>query len=203
MIILHISDTHGKHHQLKDLPPADIIIHSGDGTEDGENEEMLEFLNWFFALDYKYKIFVAGNHDISLDGGKLENIPEHCYYLHHSGVEIEGVKFWGVPHFFFDELDGSTELVLNPIAVDTDILISHRPPLYILDFEDGNHFGCYTLYRSVMNICPRYHLFGHVHASYGIEKSRHTTFINASLFCNDVIKNKPVLIQFENAKIEK
>lgn len=93
MIILHISDTHGKHHQLKDLPPADIIIHSGDGTEDGENEEMLEFLNWFFALDYKYKIFVAGNHDISLDGGKLENIPEHCYYLHHSGVEIEGVKF--------------------------------------------------------------------------------------------------------------
>ena len=35
MKILHISDTHGKHRLLKNLPPADIIVHSGDMSEDG------------------------------------------------------------------------------------------------------------------------------------------------------------------------
>lgn len=32
MTILHISDTHGKHHQLRELPLADILVHSGDFT---------------------------------------------------------------------------------------------------------------------------------------------------------------------------
>lgn len=32
MKILHLSDTHGCHRQLKDLPLADIVVHSGDFT---------------------------------------------------------------------------------------------------------------------------------------------------------------------------
>ena len=40
MTILHISDTHSLHKQLLDLPPADIIIHSGDITENGTAEEV-------------------------------------------------------------------------------------------------------------------------------------------------------------------
>lgn len=196
MRILHLSDTHGMHHRLKDLPPADIIVHSGDGSEEGEMDEILDFLDWFFNLDYKHKIFVAGNQDLSLDGGNIENLPKDCHYLHHSGVEIEGIKFWGVPYFLSDELEGSFQLIMNPIPDETDILISHRPPLGILDFEDGNHVGCYTLYKSAMNVCPRYHLFGHVHAGYGIKSSKYTTFINASLLRDDEIKNKPILFEF-------
>ena len=30
MKVLHLSDTHGLHHQIKDLPAADVIIHSGN-----------------------------------------------------------------------------------------------------------------------------------------------------------------------------
>ncbi len=30
MRILHISDTHGQHQQLSDMPEADVIVHSGD-----------------------------------------------------------------------------------------------------------------------------------------------------------------------------
>lgn len=30
MKILHLSDTHGCHRQLQNLPEADLIIHSGD-----------------------------------------------------------------------------------------------------------------------------------------------------------------------------
>lgn len=30
MKILHLSDTHGCHHRLRDLPEADVMVHSGD-----------------------------------------------------------------------------------------------------------------------------------------------------------------------------
>lgn len=39
MTILHISDTHSLHHQLQHLPPADILVHSGDFTLRGSEDE--------------------------------------------------------------------------------------------------------------------------------------------------------------------
>ena len=59
MKILHLSDTHGKHHLLRELPKVDILVHSGDMSENGTDSEVLDFLEWFCDLDYKYKIFVA------------------------------------------------------------------------------------------------------------------------------------------------
>lgn len=32
MKILHLSDTHGLHKNLRSLPEADVIVHSGDFT---------------------------------------------------------------------------------------------------------------------------------------------------------------------------
>ena len=56
MRFLHLSDTHGFHRQLVDLPKADIIIHSGDMSMVGTGSEVLDFIEWFSELDYKYKI---------------------------------------------------------------------------------------------------------------------------------------------------
>ena len=50
MKILHISDTHGCHRQLHDLPQADIVVHSGDLTMNGSEQEALDFMNWFCDL---------------------------------------------------------------------------------------------------------------------------------------------------------
>ena len=47
MRILHISDTHSKHRELPPLPNADIIIHSGDFTFAGSEDEAYDFINWF------------------------------------------------------------------------------------------------------------------------------------------------------------
>ena len=63
MKLIHISDTHGKHQLLKDLPDADVIVHAGDITEDGTEEEVKDFIEWFSGLPYVHKIFIAGNHD--------------------------------------------------------------------------------------------------------------------------------------------
>ena len=38
MKILHISDTHGCHRRLHDLPQADIVVHSGDFTMNGSEQ---------------------------------------------------------------------------------------------------------------------------------------------------------------------
>lgn len=33
MTLLHISDTHGQHRTLGELPEADVLVHSGDFTQ--------------------------------------------------------------------------------------------------------------------------------------------------------------------------
>ena len=73
IIIVHISDTHGKEMKFlneKRIPDGDILIHSGDIMQkEGEtyHEGIVNGLNQFFGLlPHKYKIFVAGNNEFCL-----------------------------------------------------------------------------------------------------------------------------------------
>lgn len=197
MRILHLSDTHGKHHLLNNLPNADVIVHSGDVANTDTEEEVLGFLTWFFNLNYPHKIFVAGNHDDCLYGRKIENLPPNCYYLCHSGVHIEGINFWGVPHFIEDQKqEEQMEQLLAKIPIDTGILISHMPSYGILDLENGINHGSLDLLNVVLKIKPTYHLFGHIHSGYGIEYSSETVFSNASLLnVKDDLLNKSILLE--------
>lgn len=68
MTILHISDTHGQHGKLINVPKADVIVHSGDFTFGGSEKEAIDFMQWFCDLPYKHKVFVAGNHDMCMYG---------------------------------------------------------------------------------------------------------------------------------------
>ena len=63
MKILFLSDTHSQHRKLKNLPEADMVIHAGDVSKMGRDHEVEDFMRWFRALNYKYKVFIAGNHD--------------------------------------------------------------------------------------------------------------------------------------------
>ena len=197
MRLLHLSDTHGKHNLLKNMPKADVIVHSGDVSFAGSDSEVLDFLNWFCDLNYPHKIFVAGNHDDCLYGEQILGLPENCHYLCHSGVEIEGVKFWGVPLFMGDAVkEGRMEEVTAQIPDETQVLVSHSPPYEILDFDDNIHYGCPELLKAVERIAPRFHLFGHIHAAYGILKLQQTTFVNSSIV-NELyeLKNNPKLLE--------
>ncbi len=55
MRILHLSDTHGQHHQLGEMPRADVIAHSGDISFAGSEDEAFDFIQWFSSLHYTYK----------------------------------------------------------------------------------------------------------------------------------------------------
>ena len=172
MRILHLSDTHGLHHQIRDLPEADVIVHSGDISHSGTESEVLDFLNWFIGLSYSHKIFVTGNHDLCLwDAEAIEDLPANVYFLQDSGCEISGVKFFGLAYNHPEEL----------IPDDTDIVVTHEPPIMILDKSAGTHWGNAPLRNRVTEIKPRYHLFGHAHESFGTLKEDCTIFSNASL----------------------
>lgn len=96
MKLLHISDTHNLHHQLDQLPQADIIVHSGDFCENGTEDEVLNFINWFIELPYKHKIFVTGNHDLCLiDADNIEELPEMFISCKTVNVRLMVSSFWG------------------------------------------------------------------------------------------------------------
>ena len=50
MRIVLISDTHGLHHRMPHLPDGDLLIHAGDCTNRGADQEVAEFLEWFARL---------------------------------------------------------------------------------------------------------------------------------------------------------
>jgi Icc-related predicted phosphoesterase len=145
------------------LIKADILIHTGDITEDGTEEEVKDFIEWLCDLPYRHKIFIAGNHDLCLCDAKIEGLPADVHYLCNDGITIDGIKFYGVPMFVEDDLDGNFPELYSRIPDDTDVLLTHQAPLGILDEKEGINYGDYSLYKRVMDVNPRYHLFGHVH----------------------------------------
>ena len=89
MKIWHVSDTHTYHGLLNVPDDIDIVIHSGDCSNPSNpynNEpEVRDFIHWFKSLPIKHKIYVAGNHDTSIEKGlitkkdfKITNLPENC-----------------------------------------------------------------------------------------------------------------------------
>lgn len=191
MKIVFLSDTHGKHKEIE-LPIGDMIIHSGDISGKGRVSEVEEFLVWFASLDYKYKIFIAGNHDFYFENKSQSSIqefmPDGVYYLCDSGVEIEGIRIYGSPitPFFYnwafnrhrgDDIKRYWDIIPN----STDILITHGPAYGILDCtEGGDNAGCEELLLAIKRTKPKYHLFGHIHEGYGVFEADETIFINGS-----------------------
>ena len=211
MQITVISDTHGHHDRIKSLnKPAinsfdglgKMIIHAGDITEDGTEAEVRDFLRWFAKLPYQYKIFIGGNHDLFLAENSIVKIgpmiPQGVYYLNNSGLIVDGIRIWGspvTPYFMdmgFNKKRGKEiRKVWNGVPSQTDILITHGAPLGILD----GGIGCEDLLNRVVELKPKYHLFGHTHCHTGIKKVGETTFINAA------IVDSPDIMEIPNYQI--
>lgn len=196
MKIVAISDTHCRHRDIR-LPEADMIIHAGDICQNGTEGEVLSFLNWFTKLDFRYKIFIAGNHDFFFDG-ETDNylskiIPSNITYLNDSGIEIEGFTIWGSPvtPWLYDgafnrNRGRNISKHWKKIPENTDILITHGPPYGILDKNKvGFSTGCQSLKRAVKRIQPKLHVFGHIHEAGGIAEIQGTTFVNACVYADE------------------
>ena len=101
MKIWHISDTHTFHGLLQVPENVDMIIFSGDCSNPREpivnRNEVLDFIEWMKSLDIKHKIFVAGNHDTSIERNyvkKQDFVDAGITYLENDWIEIDENSGW-------------------------------------------------------------------------------------------------------------
>lgn len=196
MRIVAISDTHNQHEAIE-VGSGDILIHAGDATGMGYKYELKDFIEWFAKQDFKYKIYIPGNHDCGLEKEYRKRSQwfkdAGIIILNEESVSIDGVKIYGSPitpefgNWAFTRKRGSQiKENWDNIPMDTDILITHGPPQGILDeisnyFQHGGtHAGCEELLKRVKEVKPRYHVFGHIHEDHGEITIDLTTFVNAS-----------------------
>ncbi len=206
MKIVCISDTHGFHRQLV-IPPCDVLIHAGDISRGrGRLEELIDFGKWLQEVPAQYKIIVPGNHDFMFEK-KLAASRQllNAHVLIDQPLNLNGVLFYGSPYqpWFFDwafNLERGKALAAkwSLIPADTHVLITHSPPLYILDRTLSNDtVGCEDLAARVLQLpALKLHVFGHIHESYGSVVKGKTTFVNASV-CNRRYEpvNKPFIYE--------
>lgn len=207
MKFIAISDTHGKHAKIE-LPKGDVLLHAGDISSRGTENEVLDFLSWFSAQDHKYKLFIAGNHDFYFEKNASEFIskiiPENVIYLCDYGVQIEGINIWGSPvspwfyNWAFNRHRGDDiKKHWNKIPPQTDLLITHGPVFGKLDKTTrGEQVGCVDLLNTIEKIEPKIHVCGHIHEAYGEVSSSKTKFLNASVLDENYrLVNAPLMFE--------
>jgi Icc-related predicted phosphoesterase len=216
MKIWHISDTHTYHDLLKVPRAIDMVIHSGDCSNPRDpynNEpEVREFIDWYKELSPKYKIYVAGNHDSSIEKKlvtKKDFEDNGIIYLENDYVTIEGIKIFGSPYTpnfgnwsFMRDRNKLDRFWCSAIHDDTDIVVTHGPPKGILDKSENRDrqlecCGDKSLLNKLLQVQPAYHLFGHIHNAGDI--------INAGLqklsICNTVFSNGSVVTDRKFGKL--
>ena len=65
--VVLISDTHGHHRKLGELPPGDVLIHAGDFTHCGRESDARDFNAWLAEQPHAHRFVVVGNHEADAD----------------------------------------------------------------------------------------------------------------------------------------
>lgn len=198
MRIIAVSDTHNEHYKV-DIPPGDVFIHCGDFTADGTEKEVFSFCRWLGRLDFKHKIIIAGNHDMLFETKPQVArgyLPKGVIYLENDWEEVDGLVVSGSPmtpkhtSFAFTKQRGEQmRLHWRWIPKHTDVLVTHGPPIGILDTPmKGGNAGCEDLLHKVLEVKPALHLFGHIHEGCGFHQGDHTRFYNSAFLHKNSMK---------------
>lgn len=203
-----ISDTHQFHSRVT-VPDGDILVFAGDMCSTGSFIEAQSALNWLNKQPYQHVVAIAGNHDFAFERARTRTQLEfgRINYLENSGVEIEGLKFYGspvTPRFmdwaFNVDRGAAIRKYWDLIPEDTDVLVTHGPPAVFLDQSaphlNTEHFGCLDLRDAIARIQPQVHVFGHIHGGYGQDSYGKTRLFNASI-CDESYRpvNKPWVVE--------
>jgi Icc-related predicted phosphoesterase len=214
--IVCFSDTHNTHQHFV-LEPCDIACFTGDAcVRNGKESSILAFIEWFGQQKATHKVMIPGNHDGPLVDpserirAALKRYQVTC--LRDEECTIMGIKFYGSPwiphrprHRCSSFVVPRSQLIKkwNAIPSDTQILLTHYPPYRIGDLNSlyytsrENEGGCVALFNTITyRLNLRYHIFGHVHAGYGIY---HVQTNTKSFFCVNAAvydDKKPITIYY-------
>ena len=114
----------------------------------------------------------------------------------HNLITVENLKLYLIP---YSNNPGSQKKKAEndpiPKIKNLDLLITHAPPLGILDTaQTSKHTGDLSILSFVQQNQPKIHLFGHIHQSYGTFQQSGTLFINCSSFKSSSSLNPPIII---------
>lgn len=127
----------------------------------------------------------------------------NCIYLEDSEIVLYGIKIYGTPwqpefcKWAFNVPRGEPCLLKwEMIPSDTDILVTHTPPIGHGDLCcNGVRAGCVELLTTVQNrVKPKYHVFGHIHEGYGISSDGKIIYINASTCDLNYLPSNPPIV---------
>jgi Icc-related predicted phosphoesterase len=166
MRLIVVSDTHGRHGLITDIPEGDILVHAGDFMNSGlYSEEILSFNHWLAKQAIERRLVCGGNHDrlFQLAPEPARRLLTNATYLESAGVTIDGVSFWASPYtpefmnWAFMYPRGAGTRYWDQIPYDLDVLITHGPPFGILDQIEpgGAHLGCEQLLKAVEEKKPK------------------------------------------------
>lgn len=197
--IVAISDQHGF---LPPIPECDFLVISGDicpvrGSHHPDDQWKwldTKFRTWLEEIPAKHVIACAGNHDFVFEHYARDIHPRKLRwnYLQDSGIELDGVKFWGTPWqpwfyawaFNAPEKNGEDFLAekFAMVPEDTDVVICHGPPRGFGDKATRDErTGSTALLKRMREVNPRYLFCGHIHEDRGIYEPAGFTCVNASI----------------------
>lgn len=207
MRIVAMADTHGYHDQLV-VPDGDILIHAGDITQRGSLAELARFNQLLARLPHRHKLVIASNHDFCFQDQPeaARKLLTAATYLQDDAVEVDGLRCYGSPWqpWFFDwafNLPRGEQLAerWSRIPEDTDVLITHGPPLGFGDWvARGERVGCEDLLRRIEELSLRLHVFGHIH------EGRGSWHLGRSLLANVTVDEgcqPPTVIELSGGKV--
>ena len=156
---------------------------------------------------HKHIIAIAGNHDFFCERHphEVEQYLTKAIYLRDERYVLpNGMSLWGSPmtptfmDWAFMETDENLDQYYwSKIPKDTGILLVHSSAYKHLDIgrpRDGN-LGSKTLAKKIKRLKIPYVIHGHIHGSYGIEKTKVTTYINCSVLDEEYqLVNDPIVI---------
>lgn len=134
-------------------------------------------------------VLVPGNGESDVELEAACERWEEAHVLHGSGVEIDGVPFWGLgggvpvtpfgPWSFDLEEDRARELLVG--CPEGAVLVTHSPPRGHVDTSSrGERLGSRAVLEAVERARPRLVACGHIHDSWGREsRLGPTRIINA------------------------
>lgn len=213
--IVCISDTHCQHKALT-IPQCDILIHAGDWTHRGEENNTIDFLKWLEMQPARHRVFVSGNHDFLCErnptkfGELLAIHAPTSIYLEDQSIVIEGFKIHGSPvspefcNWAFNRHRGTDiQRHWDMIPSDVDVLITHGPilgygdKLSSIGSQPGTHIGCQNLLNTIDTRFHslKLHVSGHIHEGAGTYKHGEIIVVNASVLDERYrLRNQPVVV---------
>lgn len=166
------SDLHG---YLPEVPPCDVLVLAGDIMPANHQRRFYSgsLKRWLDNIPAHHIVAIWGNHDWPYNIQGLPNLRWHM--LVDKATILDGVTFYGSPWSlpFYEWAWQAPEETLiklySFIPDNTDVLISHTPPLAMCDKNnEGFHSGSKSLYDRMAKL-PQLKLLvcGHIHEAHG------------------------------------